>query len=223
MPAPAPMIGCPAATWARSRSSASLRVIARSLISSWSRSAIARAKSGSLTSRSSSCTSTFGVERLAERREERRVGLGVVERPGPRSRSPRRRAAARRAPSGPSAAVSFAADPAPELAALLGRRAHQRDRSGCGRRGSGPANRCGHGVARAEVDHVERAERDDLRQPALPGRLEPLGARREHAADELVGQLGRRHVERRRRGSPPRASASIDWPPAPVAWKTSTS
>ena len=53
----------------------------------------------------------------------------------------------------------------------------------------------GHRLARAEVDHVERAERDHLRQPELAGRLQPVGAGGEHAADQLVRQLGRRQVE----------------------------
>ena len=79
-----------------------------------------------------------------------------------------------------------------------------------------------HRLARAEVDHVERAERDDLRHARRAGRLEPVGPGREHAADELVGELGRRHVEHAGEEAA-LASASIDCPPAPVAWKTSTS
>ena len=79
------------------------------------------------------------------------------------------------------------------------------------------------GVARAEVDHVERAERDDLRQPARARGLEPVGPGGEHAADQVVAQLGRRHVEHAAAGSPTSTSASIARPPVPVAWNTSTS
>ena len=52
-----------------------------------------------------------------------------------------------------------------------------------------------HRLERAEVDHVERAEGDDLRKPELSGRLEPIGAGREDAADEVVRELRRRDVE----------------------------
>ena len=58
------------------------------------------------------------------------------------------------------------------------------------------SSNCGGTVSRgAEVDHVERAEGDDLRQPELAGRLQPVGAGGEHTADQLVRQLGRRQVE----------------------------
>ena len=59
-----------------------------------------------------------------------------------------------------------------------------------------PSNCARHGVARAEVDHVQRAERDDLRDAGAPDRLQAVGPGREDAADEVVGQLGRRDVER---------------------------
>ena len=82
-----------------------------------------------------------------------------------------------------------------DLAALVGRRPHQRDRRVVDVEVP-VAVALRDGVLRAEVDHVERAERDDLRDPRPAGRLEPLGHRGEHAAGDLVAELRRRHVER---------------------------
>ena len=59
VPAPAPITGRPWATCSRSRASASSRVMRASWMSSCSRSAIATAKAGSLTSASTSWTSTL--------------------------------------------------------------------------------------------------------------------------------------------------------------------
>ena len=56
----------------------------------------------------------------------------------------------------------------------------------------------------------------DLRNAGLARGLQPVGAGGEHAADQLVGQLGRRQVEHPG-DLPPCTSASIDWPPTPVA------
>ena len=54
---------------------------------------------------------------------------------------------------------------------------------------------------RRDRDHIERPERDDLRDAETPGRLEPLRTGRPNSARELVGELGRgRHRARRRRG-----------------------
>ena len=95
----------------------------------------------------------------------------------------------------PVGAVELARDPPPELGHLLGRRAHQRDRRVVHVEVAA-LEALGHGVARAEVDHVERAERDDLRDAARgPTASSRSGPGREDAADEFVGQLGRRDVE----------------------------
>ena len=173
------------------------RLVARhrvASISSCSRSAIAVAKAGSLISSRRSCTSTDGVERLAQpgdaapRRPRRRGTAGpataIIETPPSGTNSA----------VGPVAAESLRPIRAAELGALLGRRAHQRDRRVVDVEVP-PLELRRHRLARAEVDHVERAERDDLRQAGRARRLEPVGPGREHAADELVGQLGRRHVE----------------------------
>ena len=88
-----------------------------------------------------------------------------------------------------------AADDARDLAAFLGCRAHQGD----GRIVDVEipvAVALGHRVHRPEVDHVERAEGDDLRDSRLSGGLEPLRDRREHAARDQVAELRRRDVER---------------------------
>ena len=96
---------------------------------------------------------------------------------------------------GPSAPLSLRAIRRPSSAISSRRRAHQRDRRvvdvevavlELGR----------HGVARAEVDHVQRPERDDLRQAGAPHRLQAIGAGGEDAADQVVGELGRGGVER---------------------------
>ena len=79
VPAPAPMIGLPGVDL-RPQARERLRPRHADIIS-WSRSAIASANAGSLTSRSSSCSSTFVAEVLAQRREQRLVGGRVVERP----------------------------------------------------------------------------------------------------------------------------------------------
>ena len=94
----------------------------------------------------------------------------------------------------PCAAFSLRGDPPPELGALLGRRAHERD-GGVVLVEEPVAEPLRHGVAGAEVDHVEGAERDDLRNAELARGLEPVGPGGEDSADEFVGELRRRHVE----------------------------
>ena len=190
-------------------------------ISSCSRSAIASANAGSLTSASTSCTSTFEVSTSARIAvEERLVGLGIVE--DLALRRDRRDTAERdEEHRRPRRGVQLLRDDAADLPALLGRRPHQGD----GRvvDVEVPAREpLRHRVHRAEVDHVERAERDDLRDPALPGGLEPLGHGDEHAAGDEVAELRRRHVERAG-DEAASISASIEPPPVPVWWKTSTS
>ena len=64
----------------------------------------------------------------------------------------------------------------------------------CSRRS---ANCCGHRVERAEVDHVDGADRADVRHPGPGDRADPVEAGGEDAADDVVGHLGRGHVENR--------------------------
>ena len=193
VPAPAPMIGFPCSTCALRRASASARVTSPSSIISCSRSAMSPANSGSFTSSSSSCTSTSGPSVSCRPSSSAASASGswktwpstaIIETPFSGMYSA----------VGPGRRRELAPDPPAELEALLGRRAHQRDRRVVDV--EVPVREAlGHGVPRAEVDHVERAERDDLRQPERARRLEPVGPGGEHAADELVGELGRRHVE----------------------------
>ncbi len=190
VPAPAPMIGLPASTWARSRASASF---ACHRISSCRRSAIATANAGSLMSRLDLVHLDRVVERLAQPREERSVRVGVVEHlplDGDHRDALQRHEQHRRA----LGVGQLAADRPSELGALLGRRAHQRHRRVVHVEIARLELRR-HGLARAEVHHVERAERHDLRHARCARRLQPVGACGEHAADELVRELRRRRVE----------------------------
>ena len=133
------------------------------------------------------------ADALAQRGEQRRVGLGVVERLplGVDHRDPAQRDEER---DGTGRRRELARDPPAQLGALLPRRAHQRDRRVVHVEVA-PLELRRHGVAAAEVDHVERAQRDDLRQPRAARRLEPVRPGRQHAADEVVAQLGRGDVE----------------------------
>ena len=88
----------------------------------------------------------------------------------------------------------LARDPAAELGTLLGRRPHQGD-GGVVDVDVAAFELRRQRLARAEVDHVERAERDHLRQSELARRLQPVRPCRQHAADEVVRELGRRQVE----------------------------
>ena len=148
---------------------------------------------------SSPCASTAG-SRCSRRAPKSASSAAASWKGWPSTAIIETRAAGRRAPSGPLRRVQLARDAPAELGALLGRGAHQRH----GRVvdveiAAGELLR--EPVSRAEVDHVERAQRDDLRDPELACGLEPVGPRREHAADEIVRELRRRHVERRRRRS----------------------
>ena len=81
---------------------------------------------------------------------------------------------------------------------LFGRGAHQRDlRVVAVQQARRELRR--HRVQRPEVHHVERADRADVRD-ARRRRTRPsrCGPADEHAADQLVGDLGRRQVEHRR-------------------------
>ena len=164
VPAPAPMIGAARVDLgAQPRE----RLVARHRrapgSSSCSRSAIASAKAGSLTSSVELVHLDVAPTVSRSAAEQRLVRRGVVEGAGPRRRSSRRPAAGGRARSGRSRAASFSADPAAELGALLRRRPHQRDRRVVDVEVAVARTARRTRLARAEVDHVERAERDDLR------------------------------------------------------------
>ena len=162
VPAPAPMIGLPASTWARSRASASARGHACTL-DQLVEPVGHRDREGVVVDvQLEPCASTPS--------EPSRGGRRTAPRPPPRrgrrrlrSRSSRRPCSGTKSAVGPVARGQLAADPAAELRALLRRRPHQRH----GRvvHVEVPvAELRRHGLERPEVDHVERAERDDLRQ-----------------------------------------------------------
>ena len=222
VPAPAPMITPPPSSVARSlRARLVARHAGRLRRSSSSFSAIASANASSLMLQSSSTSSTSRAHALAQRLEQRRVRLGVVERLalGVDQRDAAQRHEQRHRPASPPTASR---DPPAELRALLGRRAHERDRRVVHVEVALLELRR-HRLARAEVDHVERAERDDLRQPGAARR--PRAGRARRRARRRRGRRTARSSWRRarRRGSRPSTSASIARPPVPVAWNTSTS
>src|ERR687895_296173 len=132
-------------------------------------------------------------EAFAESLEQCRIGLGVVERlvlcVDHRDALQRHEQA-----YGARRLGELARDPAPQLRALLPGGPHERHRRVVHVEVAVLELRR-HGVARAEVDHVERAERHDLRHAGAPGGLEPGRPGRQHAAHEVVAQLGRRDVE----------------------------
>ena len=87
------------------------------------------------------------------------------------------------------AGVELRGDPGADLAALLRRRAHQRDvRVVAVERAAGEA--VGDGLGRPEVDHVEGAAGADVRDAGAGDGAEAVGAGAEHAAAEVVGDLG---------------------------------
>ena len=135
-----------------------------------------------------------GVDLAADRLEQRRVGLGVVEDLA-LGRDRRHTAQGDEEHGRPGRRVQLGGDDAADLPALVRRRAHQRDRRVV--HVEVPvAVALRHRLHRPEVDHVERAERDDLWDPAPAGGLEPLRNGGEHTAGDEVAELGRRHVER---------------------------
>ena len=158
-----------------------------------SRAAMATANAASLMCASISCTSTDGASVSRSAGEQRRVGGRVGERAtlAGEGREPAQRHEQRDRAGG---GRELGAHPAAELRALLRRGAHQRDARVV--HVEAPVRELlGHGVARAEVDHVQRTERDDLRHAAPAGGLEPVRSGGQHAADQVVGQLRRRQVE----------------------------
>ena len=164
-----------------------------------------RAKAGSLTSsvharsaRRSAPVALAQRPRRAPRRPRRRGTACPVA-----SRSSRRRRSGMNSAVGPVARESFCADPRPSSRALLGVvRISVTWR--CARTGCGPRTARGTVSRGAEVDHVQRAERDDLRQ-ARAGRPPRAGpAPREGRRRRARRQLGGRHVEHAAHDSRPR-------------------
>ena len=171
---------------------------AASEISSCSRFAIASANAGSLTSASTSCTSTFaGSTRRADRVEQRPVGIGVVE--DLALRRDRGDAAQRHEQHGRAGGgIQLLADDPPDLAALVRRRPHQRDRRVVDVEVP-VAIALRDRLDGAEVDHVERAERDDLRDAAAsrPTRAAPAPRRaRRPRRDRRTRSSSRRATRR---------------------------
>ncbi len=226
VPAPAPMIGLPGVDLrAQPRERLAACVMRRScdqLVEPVRPSPSANA--GSLTSRVELVHLDLRrVDELAQRREQRLVRLGVVERPAPRSRSPTRPSAGRRARSARSRRSACARRSAAELRALLRRRPHQRDRRVVDVevpvRGLLAAP-CRIGP---KLTMSSAPSETTCGMPELARRLEPVGHRR---------RARRRRARRRARSSsrratptrkPPASERLHRLPPVPVAWKTSTS
>ena len=222
VPAPAPMIGLPASTWARRRASASSRVT--------------RAASDQL------------VQAVGHRDGERRVVdlLVAARAPRPRRRASRRarRAAPRRRPrrgtagrarrssrrrragrtarSGPCAAVSLRPISPAQLARTRRASSASASPSGCGRRGCGPRTAAGTVSRGPKLTMSSAPSETTWGTPAAPaassrsGPAESTPPTSSSASSVVVASSTPAR-------KPPRTSASIDWPPAPVAWKTSTS
>ena len=86
------------------------------------------------------------------------------------------------------------ADPAPHRGVLLRRRAHQRHLR-IVRMKLAAAVALGHRVGRAEIDHVERADRADIGNARADDRAEAVLGRRQHAAHHHVADFGGRDVD----------------------------
>ena len=202
VPAPAPMITPPPSIVARSRARASSPVMRRLAAYPSSLSAIASANAVVV-------DVAVQLDHLdASRQPSRSASNSAASASGswngwPSASISETPPSGTKSAVGPVAADSLRAIRRPSSAHSSARRAHQRHR------------RVVHvevavrelrrdGVARAEVDHVERAERDDLRDARAARRLQPVRAGREHAADQVVAQLGGRRRRARRRGSRPR-------------------
>ena len=202
VPAPAPMIGWPRSTWARRRSKGFLASHALTSRGAEDHDLVEGVEAVGHRVRELGIVDVqvelpevdLRIEVLAKGAEQRLVGSRIVE-----DLTLRRdeRDALERHEDGQRAPrlVQLLGDHPPELRALLGGGAHERN----GRvvLVEEPVAKLGRNrFERAEVDHVERPQGDDLRDSELAGGLQPLGARRENSADELVGQLGRRDVQR---------------------------
>ena len=93
----------------------------------------------------------------------------------------------------PRRAIQLPGNAPADCDALVRGRAHQRDRVVVFVQRPG-AKALGHGLDGAEVHHVERADRHDLRNPRPSCRPESIRPGAEHATYDLVAPLGGRHV-----------------------------
>src|SRR6516225_10621991 len=93
-----------------------------------------------------------------------------------------------------AAAIELLSDPAPDLAALLSRCAHQ-----CHLRvvameiASRIVRR--HRIDRPKIDHVEGADRANIRHARARDRAEPVSTGAEHAAEQVIADLSRRYID----------------------------
>ncbi len=133
--------------------------------------------------------------RAFDRVEQGGVGVGVVERLA-RGVDQRHAALRQEEADGPFAAVECLGNEAADRHVLVRRRAHQGDLRVVHVQPSVSELRR-HGGERTEVDHVDGADRADVRDAAAGDRPEPVGSGGEHTAHEVVGDLGRGHVEDR--------------------------
>ena len=131
--------------------------------------------------------------RLLDRLEQRVVGFRIME--WLAGRVEHRDAAFRQQEAHRTVhQIQPRADPFAEGAVLVARGAHQRD-VGIVDDEFAAAEFLRHGVARTEIDHVERAGRADIGQAGADRRAETVGIGGEHAADDHVGDLGRGEVD----------------------------
>ena len=155
---------------------------------------------------------------LLDRLEQRVVGLGIMERLARRVEHRRRRLPA--AGSAPAVhPIEPLADPVADRAVLVARGAHQRhvrivnDEIAV-------AELLRHGVARAEIDHVERAGRADIGKAGADGGAEAILGRRRRRRRPACRRPRSWSRRRSPRAGRNRRALSIDRPPMPVAWKT---
>src|SRR6266436_340160 len=140
--------------------------------------------------------------RPIERAEQRGVGFGIPE--GLPRRVERGDAAFRqKEPHRPVHRVEALADPAADAFVLFGGRAHQRDLRIVNVQLAATVA-LGNGVGRSEIDHVERADRADVRDAGANDGAETILGRREHAAHQQIADFRGRDVDH------PRQETGID-------------
>ena len=208
---------------ARSASS-SARSSDSPVTSSCRRSAIASAKLGSLISASTSCTSTFDRSTSSRSAEKSASSASASWSTCPSVESSERPRSGTNSTVGPVAAFSLRARTAASCAALLRRRPRrgQDVRRGVDRsavrsaRASAPAGRW----TRRQSSPPSETTWGTPRRPAVSSRSGPAG---QMPPVDLVGELRRGDVEHADDKAGLRSAASIDLPPCPIWWKTSTS
>ena len=130
---------------------------------------------------------------LFERAEQRRIGGLIVEGP-PGASSAETPPSGSRKRTGASIWLSRSPIQRPMRVVLVRRGAHQRDlRIVLMEQPALVARR--HGVGRAEIDHVERADRADIGNARADDRAEAVFGRRKHAAHQQVADFGGRDVD----------------------------